>query len=338
MIVALGLLASCAPSRDLSKAPSGDQRIVIWHSGSGERIDVTTRSNGQYNQEAFDQIDKIFRDRKTGEVYPIDPKLIDAIAELRDKLMMSPSDPIELLSGYRSSQSNAKLATINKYVAKNSYHIKGQAADIRIPEMSSGALEAVAKTMQKGGVALYPDGGPDFGHVHVDTGPIRGWSVVKGREAGFNESRARGRTSSGSSSSSITPFTAPRNRHNAIEPKVGKPIRVKPLNSYDDLPEPDVTPHTPAKHLPEVTGKAPAGKPAAPSKTAPKAKAAPAKSAPAKSAPSKSGPAKATPSAKPSLDSAKKQWVKTPFHGKVPEHTGKGAAPKKAPAKPKKDE
>lgn len=321
LITTLALLASCAPTRDLSVAPSGDQSIVIWHRASGERIDVTTRTGGQYNKTAFEKIDRIFRDRHTGDEYPIDPKLIDAIAELRDKLLMSPSDPIELLSGYRSSQSNTKLATTNKYVAKNSYHMKGQAADIRIPDMSSSALEAVAKTMQRGGVALYPDGGPDFGHVHVDTGPVRGWSVVKGREAGFNEPKSRsGPSSTGSSSSSITPFTAPftapRNRHNAIEPKVGKPIRVKPLNSYEELPEPASAPKTTPqtapkavpKHLPAVTGKAPTTKP----------------SASAKTPGAKTGPHK-------SLDAAKKQWVKTPYQGKG---DGTKKPPNKSVAKP----
>lgn len=294
LVLVMGVLASCAPTRDLSVAPQGNQSIVIWHRASGERIDVTTRTNGQYNKNAFDEIDRIFRDRHTGEAYPIDPKLIDAIAELRDKLLMSPSDPIELLSGYRSPESNAKLGTVNKYVAKNSYHMKGQAADIRIPEMSSSALEAIAKTIQRGGVALYPDGGPDFGHVHVDTGPVRGWSVVRGREPGFRDSRARPSTSS-SSSSSATSFTAPRNRHNAIEPKVGKPIRVKPLNSYDDLPEPT------SKHkLPQV-----APKPSPNMKPKPSPRIMP-KTAP-KAAPK--------PAAK-TLDVAKKQWVKTPYHAK----------------------
>ena len=322
MTLLLTLLASCAPTRDLSVSPRGDQSIVIWHRASGERIDVTTRTNGQYNKSAFEQIDHIFRDRHTGDEYPIDPKLIDAIAELRDKLLMSPSDPIELLSGYRSSESNAKLATVNKYVAKNSYHMKGQAADIRIPEMSSSALEAVAKTMQKGGVALYPDGGPDFGHVHVDTGPVRGWSVVRGREAGFAENRARksGASSSSSSSSSGSSFTAPRNRHNAVEPKIGKPIRVKPLNSYDALPEPAAAVPSTKHSLPAVAPK-------------PKAIVKPKTTAPQKN-PLKAAPAHKSLAPK-SLDIAKKQWVKTPYHGTPPTHTGKAAPLKKPPVKHK---
>lgn len=346
LLILLALVVSCAPARDLSNAPSGDQNIVLWHRQSGERIDVTTRRNGQYNKEAFEQIDHIFRDRHTGEEYPIDPKLIDLIAYLRDKLLMSPNDPIELLSGYRSPESNAKLATINKYVAKNSFHMKGQAADIRIPDMNSSALEAVAKTIQKGGVALYPDSG----HVHVDTGPVRGWSVIRGKEAGLKESRSRSSdtASSGTSSSSITPFAAPRNRHNAIEQRIGKPIRVKPINSYDDLPEPTAPAH--AKILPAVTPK-PASKIISGStvktktgtpvhttapKATPKTTAKPAAKAPAQKTPAQKTPAQKT------LNDAKKQWVKTPYHGGVQggvKSPAKPAAQKPAAKKPvKKDE
>lgn len=305
VLIMLLLTASCAPMRDLSVAPQGTQSIVIWHRQSGERIDVTTRNNGHYNPAAFEQIDHIFRDRHTGEEYPVDPRLIDALAELRDKLLMSPSDPIELLSGYRSPESNGNLAKTNKYVAKNSYHMKGKAADIRIPDMSSSALEAVAKTMQKGGVALYPDGGPDFGHVHVDTGPVRGWSVVHGQEPGFRQ-RMKERTEKHVKEPAAKP--AP------VKPKRDV-LKVRPLNSYDELPEPahPLAPaHTPKKtdpHKGAINGKR------EPIKTPVKPPVKPAVK-PAVKPPLK-------PASHKSLEDAKKQWVKTPYH--KPDHTSEKA-------------
>ncbi len=322
LFILLALIVSCAPSRDLSKAPEGDQTIVLWHRQSGERIDVTTRRNGQYNKEAFEQIDRIFRDRHTGEEYPIDPKLIDLIAYLRDKLLMSPSDPVELLSGYRSPESNTNLAKTNKYVAKNSFHMKGQAADIRIPEMNSSALEAVAKTIQKGGVALYPDSG----HVHVDTGPIRGWSVVRGKEAGLNERYRK--------PGAAAPAPSIRGRIPVQQPRVDN-VKVKPINSYDDLPEPSAPDH--AKILPAVTprpapkiigGTTVKTKTGAPVHTAlPKVapKVTPKAVTKAPAAKQKASPQKA-PQQK-TLGDAKKQWVKTPYQGGV-----KGGA--KSSAKP----
>lgn len=174
------LLAACANVRDLDHAPAETQRIHLWHSKSGEEIDVVYREGGRYIAASISEIDYLFRDRHTGEVYPVDPALIDLIADLRDRMIMAPDTRIELLSGYRSPESNRELAKTNKYVARGSYHMKAQAADIRIPDMNSSALELVAKTIQRGGVALYPDSR----HVHVDTGPIRGWSVVRGSESG----------------------------------------------------------------------------------------------------------------------------------------------------------
>ncbi len=189
-LVLLAGLGACAglPSRDLdAPAPPGRQRIVLVRAPGPERIDVVFRAQGRYAPEAFRKIDHIFRDRRSGAVYPVDPGLIDLIAGLRDRMAMAEDTPIELLSGYRSPESNARQARTNRHVARHSYHMKGMAADIRIPGMSSRALELVAKTVQRGGVALYPDSG----HVHVDTGPVRGWAVKRGLEPGLGRSRRR---------------------------------------------------------------------------------------------------------------------------------------------------
>lgn len=184
IIVFLLILNGCAggPPRGLSHAPEGVQSIRFWHKPSGERSSVAFRMGGRYSETAFAEIDHIFRDRRTGEEYNIDPGLIEMIAGLRDRMALPPDTEIELLSGYRSPDTNAMLARTNRHVAKDSYHMKGMAADIRIPGMSAGVLELVARTQQKGGVALYPDSG----HVHVDTGPVRGWSVHRGYERGLS--------------------------------------------------------------------------------------------------------------------------------------------------------
>jgi uncharacterized protein YcbK (DUF882 family) len=183
LLLFLTFLAACTPARNLEFAPQGQQSIRFWHKPSGERLDVVFRTGGHYSESAFREIDRMFRDRHTGEEYPIDPQLIDLISDLRDRMAMPPDTTIELLSGYRSPETNAFIARTNKYVAKQSYHMKGKAADIRIPEMNSSVLELVAKTLQRGGVALYPDSG----HVHVDTGPVREWAVYRGAEPGTRE-------------------------------------------------------------------------------------------------------------------------------------------------------
>lgn len=206
-VLLLTLTACVTTSRNLDVAPAGEKRLVMWHKPSGERIDVIYRINGHYDPSAFSAIDHIFRDRHTGEEYPMDPALIDVITDLRDKMIMPDDTPIELTSGYRSVESNNILRQTNRNAAKNSYHTKGSAADIRIPGMIPRVLELVATTMQRGGVALYPDSG----HVHVDVGPIRGWVVKPGREDGTsNEGPTRevgvNRSSSSGERSAAKPF------------------------------------------------------------------------------------------------------------------------------------
>jgi uncharacterized protein YcbK (DUF882 family) len=63
------------------------------------------------------------------------------------------------------------LRRISRNVARNSFHMKGQAADIRIPGSSAGEVREVAMSLQAGGVGFYPR--RQF--VHVDTGDIRHW-------------------------------------------------------------------------------------------------------------------------------------------------------------------
>src|SRR5262249_52972482 len=128
------VLSGCAsgPPRDLAHAPEGTQSIRFWHKPSDERISVAFRMGGRYSETAFAEIDHISRDRHNGDEYPVDPDLIELIAGLRDRMALPPDTEIELLSGYRSPESNAMLARTNKNVAKDSYHMKGKAADIRI--------------------------------------------------------------------------------------------------------------------------------------------------------------------------------------------------------------
>ena len=56
-------------------------------------------------------------------------------------------------------------------VAKESYHIKGQAVDIYVPGVSLRKLKDVAVGLGQGGVGYYPKSN----FIHVDVGPVRTW-------------------------------------------------------------------------------------------------------------------------------------------------------------------
>jgi uncharacterized protein YcbK (DUF882 family) len=77
-----------------------------------------------------------------------------------------------VISGYRSSQTNAFLRRRSKGVAKNSLHLQGKAIDIRVPDYPSKRLWQIAISLRGGGVGYYARS--DF--VHIDLGRVRSWS------------------------------------------------------------------------------------------------------------------------------------------------------------------
>jgi uncharacterized protein YcbK (DUF882 family) len=162
-------LATGGPKTSPDRIPS--RSIVLLQPESGERLSVTYFHDGRYDQRILSQINYLFRDRRQGVVGVIDPELIDFLVDIRTRLDLPPTVVFEILSGYRTAESNAILARSNSNVAIESLHVHGWAVDFRIPGVDGRAIAEVAKTMQRGGVAFYPNSN----HVHIDLGNIRTW-------------------------------------------------------------------------------------------------------------------------------------------------------------------
>jgi len=150
-------------------ATAGTRSIRLYDVNRLEAIEVTYLSNGWYNPDALFQLNVFLRDRRNDEVTEMDPGVIDIVWMIQQS--MSCQDAAHIICGYRSPETNAMLAARNGGVAQNSYHVRGQAMDIRIPERDLGAVRQVALGLGLGGVGYYPNS--DF--VHVDTGPVRDW-------------------------------------------------------------------------------------------------------------------------------------------------------------------
>lgn len=138
---------------------------------TGEEVKATYLRDGTLQPEGIQALNFVLRDWRNGEVWQMDPQLFDLLYALRKR--MDSKQPFELISGYRSPQTNAQLAANSSGVAKRSLHMRGMASDIRLPERDLKALHKVALSMQAGGVGLYSKSG----FVHVDTGRVRHWGA-----------------------------------------------------------------------------------------------------------------------------------------------------------------
>ncbi len=136
---------------------------------TGEKLALVYWTESGYEPEALRRIDWLLRDFRTGQVHPIDPNLLDLLAALNRRL--DTPAPYQVISGYRSPETNAMLAEESEGVAKNSLHIQGQAIDLRVPGRHLGLLRRAALSLKGGGVGYYPRSN----FVHVDVGRVRHW-------------------------------------------------------------------------------------------------------------------------------------------------------------------
>ena len=149
---------------------AGDVRRVKMYSGrTGERIDTIYWIEGDYIPEALAEINRFMRDWRTNGVIDIDRRAIDIMAASHN--MLDTDSPFLMLSGYRSPQTNNMLRSRSRSVARNSLHMKGQAADLRLEGRSVGQIAKAAMACSAGGVGKYSRSN----FVHMDCGPVRVW-------------------------------------------------------------------------------------------------------------------------------------------------------------------
>jgi len=148
----------------------GDIRRIKMYSGrTGERIDMIYWIEGDYIKDAVREVNHFMRDWRTDQVKSMDLRTVDIMAAAHN--LLDASEPYMLLSGYRSPQTNAMLRSRSRGVAKNSLHMKGQAADLRLNSRSVGQIARAAAACRGGGVGRYS--GSNF--VHMDCGVVRTW-------------------------------------------------------------------------------------------------------------------------------------------------------------------
>lgn len=143
--------------------------LSLIHTHTGETLSTVYFENNQYIATELSRINWLLRDFRTGDVHPIDPAVLDILADLR--ALAGRDEPYEVISGYRSPKTNAELRRRSSGVAEHSLHLEGRAIDVRLPGFPTERLHGLALGMQRGGVGFYPRS--DF--IHLDNGRVRQW-------------------------------------------------------------------------------------------------------------------------------------------------------------------
>ena len=169
----LALLIFLFGSKALQNAVAeGDTRTIsMHHLHTGEDITITYKRDGRYDDSALDKLNWFLRDWRRNEQTRMDPHLIDLVWEVQREA--ATQEPVQVVCGYRSPQTNAMLRRRSHGVARFSQHMLGHAMDFNIPGIPLEHLREIGLRLERGGVGFYPESGSPF--VHMDTGDVRMW-------------------------------------------------------------------------------------------------------------------------------------------------------------------
>ncbi len=167
-LAAVVLLFGCSSLQDA--VANGDTRTLSFHNlHTKEDLTVTYMREGRYDDEALKKIDWILRDWRRDEATKMDRRVINAVWELYRET--GATEPIEIISGYRSPKTNSMLRKRGRGVARRSQHMRGRAIDLHIRGVPLAKQREAAMRLHRGGVGYYPSSK----FIHVDVSRIRHW-------------------------------------------------------------------------------------------------------------------------------------------------------------------
>ena len=181
--LAMDVETSMAPPPDLFDAQVLDvdfwlkpRTLSLIRPQSGERAKVLYWKDGEVIDSAYQELCHILRDVNGKASEAIDPKLFETLWGTQAFVARYGMErPLEILSGYRTPASNAHLREQGIPAARQSLHMLGKAADIRIAALNEEVLGGLIRSFRTGGVGYYYRSGPKGGWIHTDTGLNRTW-------------------------------------------------------------------------------------------------------------------------------------------------------------------
>ncbi len=176
-LIASGVLAAVAVgvgvSNDNSATAYGDTRTLsLYYTHTKDNLNITFKRNGYYDRDALKQLNYFLRDWRRNEPTDMDPKLFDTLWEVYREAGYE-GETINVVSAYRSPETNGMLRRRSRAVAKHSQHMLGKAMDTTMPGVPMSKIREIGVRLQRGGVGYYPTAGTPF--VHIDVGSVRAW-------------------------------------------------------------------------------------------------------------------------------------------------------------------
>ena len=163
------LLCNMAAVSTLSGNTGGEKTLKFYHTHTGDSLQVVYFRQGEYDPDAFDQLKVFLADWRDGKKQDFDPQLMDILWQLQQ--INGSANTWEVISAYRSPETNEMLRSRSSGVARNSQHLLGTAIDVRLRGMKLEVLRDNARSLKLGGVGYYSRSN----FVHVDTGRVRYW-------------------------------------------------------------------------------------------------------------------------------------------------------------------
>ena len=171
-VLALGATATIGTKAAFAALP--EKRIAFRNIHTNDTVDARFFGANGWDTQGLAELNHGLRDWRNNAQTEMAPALMLLLSKIRDTLDVDPRTKIELISGYRSPETNSALRARggeHTGVASKSQHMLGKATDIHMAGIPLDRLHAVALAMGGGGVGYYPKDG----FVHVDTGRIRHW-------------------------------------------------------------------------------------------------------------------------------------------------------------------
>jgi uncharacterized protein YcbK (DUF882 family) len=149
--------------------PSVARRLTLKNANTGESFEGNYRDESGPIPEAMVDLAAFLRDHHANKIGPVNVATLDFLADVLDAVGQSGAT---VLSGYRTPETNAKLAATRFGVAEKSQHLLGNAIDVAFDRRMVDA-ETAARRMRRGGVGWYPRSH----FIHLDSGPTRSWEM-----------------------------------------------------------------------------------------------------------------------------------------------------------------